>query len=80
MAKMNIHRGDGAILLWNLPAFSSSFSWVEIFPGWYNFPDANVILTATPPAYALHVDTPPVWHTTHATCGISAGISAFCLL
>ena len=39
---------------------------VEIFPGLYNFPDAQAILVLIPPASALNVDTPPFWHATHA--------------
>ena len=40
---------------------------VEIFPGLYNFPDAHTVLIVTPTTYALHVDTLPVKHATHAT-------------
>ena len=40
---------------------------VEILSGLHNLPDAHAILVVTPLAYVLHVDTPPIEHTTHTT-------------
>ena len=70
MAEMRIHRGDGESFfnfLWNLSAFLLSSPWVKIFSVLYNFPDAHAIPVVTSLTNALHVDTPPVSHATHAT-------------
>ena len=61
---MHIHRGDSVIFLLNLSAFLLHSTWVKIFPGLYNFPDAPAILMVTLPTYE---DMPPVEHATHTT-------------
>ena len=43
----------------NVSFFSFPFI-IENVLGLYNFPGAKVIFRVTPPAYAMHMDTPPV--------------------